>query len=416
MLILYLKDTDKLHNVISNILRPCLSDPSDNIVITAQEGLLLSVAFRLAMADLNHLFQTTMNELNKSCQMLDTPDTKVTSQSGNTNIHQGSYPESVSSNVFSGGLSIVMLHKLRTCQYLLPFVISCVIKSAPFYEDEIEIDSSSYNKCEQDNNEDDTEGSEGCTVTMDTVFPLLFNTKQDAMKYLSILQEYLSREWYEPWYELTWISDVLLVSMIQSACTIPIPTEMCCDRSHTLHNEKESVTEDSSCHSCPDNLILQYIRFFRELTIVLGEDYSNKYVVSKFEETLLMLSTSSEECISSNLETKSNEDDEIYTSAILPIYTLGVLSNFKAGSQLTRTLGNWCILYCLKGFPTHPMIFVIHYILKMGRPKQQNKNDEWYSEIRDSLSEMAWTLLVHSSAKVRIFSGVILDILASSGK
>ena len=233
MLILYLKDTDKLHNVISNILRPCLSDPSDDIVVTAQEGLLLCVAFRLAMADLNHLLQTTMNELNKNVQMLDTADNKVMSQSGTTNIHQGSCPESVSSNAFSGGLSITMLHKLRTCQYLLPFVISCVIKSAPFYDEEIEIDSSSSDNCEQDINDEDTEG---CNATMDNLFPLLFKTKQNANKYLSILQEYLSREWYEPWYELTWISDVLLVSMIQSACTIPIPTEMCRDISHTLNN------------------------------------------------------------------------------------------------------------------------------------------------------------------------------------
>ena len=150
--------------------------------------------------------------------------------------------------------------------------------------------------------------------------------------------------------------------------------------------------------------------------MVLGQDYSNKYVVSKIEEKLVMLSTSSEECISTNSEPNVNEDDEIYSSAILPIYILGVLSNFQTGSHLARTLGKWCILYCLKGFPSHPMIFVINYILKMGRPKNQNKNDEWYSEIRDSLSEMAWTLLVHSSPKVRIFSGVILDILASCGK
>ena len=150
MLIIYLKDTDKLHNVISNILNPCLSDLSDEIVATAQEGLLLCVAFRLAMADLNHLLQSTLNDLNKDFQMRETPDNKVASQTMTSNIHQGSHVESISSNAFSDGLNVILSHKLKTCQNLLPFVISCVIKSAPFYEEEMEIESNSSKKSEEE--------------------------------------------------------------------------------------------------------------------------------------------------------------------------------------------------------------------------------------------------------------------------
>ena len=128
MLILHLKDGDKLHHVIPNILRPCLSDPSDEIVATTQNGLLLSVAYRLAMADLNRLLQTTLNELNESCQMLEHSDKKTISQSLSSNILQSGYTES-SNNLSSGGLGVVVMYKIRTCQYLLPFVISYVIKS-----------------------------------------------------------------------------------------------------------------------------------------------------------------------------------------------------------------------------------------------------------------------------------------------
>ena len=90
ILILYLNDTDKLHNVIPNVLRPCLNDSSDDIVVTTQNGLLLCVAFRLAMADLNHLFQSIANELTKSCEMLE-PINQVDAnkQINQPTIHQG---------------------------------------------------------------------------------------------------------------------------------------------------------------------------------------------------------------------------------------------------------------------------------------------------------------------------------------
>ena len=136
MLIWYLKDEDKLHHIIPNILRPCLNDPSDDIVLTTQNGLLLSVAYRLAMADLNHLLQTTLDELKESCQMLEpNPEKKMISQSLNTaNTHHPSVHSSESFNsVFSGGLGVVIMQKLQTSQYLLPFVIAYVIKSASFY-------------------------------------------------------------------------------------------------------------------------------------------------------------------------------------------------------------------------------------------------------------------------------------------
>ena len=407
MLMLHLKDTDKLHNVITNILRPCLNDPSDDIVTTTQDGLLLCIAYRLAMADLNHLLQTTMNELNKNCQMLDSSENKATSQGLSPIAHPGSCPQSSSSNAFSDGLNVIILHKLKTCQYLLPFVISCVIKSAPFYEGAEEPSNQP-----SDISEEDTEDCEW-SVTTDTILPLLFKTKQNATKSLEILQEYLDREWYESWFQLNWITDVLLVSMTQSASKIPVPVELCCD---TSHNTKVVTPNMSEIHL--DNVILQYIYFFRELTLSLGPNYAKKCVAQKFKELLPELLSNYLDVSNSNnqSETANTEINDLHSCALLPIYALGVLINFQTASRLTEIMGKWCIAYCLKGLSTHPIVFSIHYLLKIERPKNQSKNDEWYSEIRDALSEMAWNLLVHTSPKVRIFSGAILDMIASCGK
>ena len=145
--------------------------------------------------------------------------------------------------------------------------------------------------------------------------------------------------------------------------------------------------------------------------------FANSWGRSQFEEKLFKLSTSSDTSALNNVEASTNENKEVvFESALLPIYALGVLTNFQTASQLANTISKWCIKYCQEGFSTHPLVFTIHYILKLNRPKMQLQNEEWYSEIRDALSEMAWTLLVHTSAKVRVFSGVILDILASCGK
>ena len=412
ILILYLNDTDKLHNVIPNVLRPCLNDSSDDIVVTTQNGLLLCVAFRLAMADLNHLFQSIANDLTKSCEMLK-PMNQVDAnkQINQPTIHQGNnHSESSSNNAFSEGLNVVLLHKLKTCQYLLPFVISCVIKSAPFYEKQEMIqDLSDIPFCFDSNTNSDRQ--HGCMVNMDTILPLQFKSVKDAMNYVKLLQEYLSREWYEPWFELTWISDVLLVSMIQSASQIPVPGELGCDSYLKADFKKDNFQVNQ------DTLILEYISFFRELCFMLGKDYSNKSIIPKFEEKLLTPSTSSDSSVSANIEASKNDNKNIsFTSALLPVYALGVLSNFQTASQLANTICKWCIKHCQEGLSTQPLVFTIHYILKLDRPKIQLQNEEWYSEIRDTLSEMAWTLLVHTSAKVRVFSGVILDILAAGGK
>merc|ERR1719511_333949 len=119
---------------------------------------------------------------------------------------------------------------------------------------------------------------------MDTILPLQFKSENDTMNHVKMLQEYLAREWYEPWFEITWISDVLLVSMIQSASQVPVPGELCCDSSAyaNLKKENNQISQDT--------LILEYISFFRELTYVLGEDYNSKYVIPKFEEKLLVVS------------------------------------------------------------------------------------------------------------------------------
>ena len=416
MLILYLKDGDKLHQVIPNILHPCLSDPSDEIVATTQNGLLLSVAYRLAMADLNHLLQTTLHELNESCQnaLEQNADKKVISQSLSSTIHQSGFAE-LSNNAFSGGLGVGVMYKLQTCQYLLPFVISYVIKSAPFYPEEENNSNSSANVVDENDDESTL------NVNMDNILPMLFKTKQNATNYLETLQDYLAREWYESWFQLKWISDVLLVSMIESATKIPVPVELCRDNTHKLHNDTNRSRDInvpkklSDSHFCSDSLILQYVHFFRELTLVLGPNYTNKSVISKLEDQLPILSNFSEESDQNDEETQNN-DDGVYSSSLLPIYVLGVLSNMQTACQLTETIRKWCIMYCLKGLSTHPLVFSIQYILTIEKSKQHSKNDEWYSEIRDALSEMAWSLLVHSSSKIRVFSGIILDILASCGK
>ena len=415
ILIIYLQDTDKLHNIVSNILRPCLNDPSDDIVSTTQDGILLCVAFRLAMADLNHVFQSTTMELIDNCQMFDIPTDKknVTNQCQNSTLMQGSHSDS-SETPFSDGLVVILMQKLKTCHYLLPFVISSVIKSAPFYEETTKESISCTNTLD----DTDVGNSRICLANIDQILNLLFESKQIATENVEKLHEYLSREWYEPWFQLNWISDILLVSMTESSSHIPVPTELCPHPVHILHEQEENEQSSLSYdHVCLDNLVLTYISFFRDLTCALGQEHTQKFVISKFESKLPMLSISSEEGNKNNVEFQANEvGSAIYSSSILPIYALGILCNFQTGSELSNTIRRWSTICCLQGLSTQPIVFSIHYILKIERSKNRtDEKDEWYSEVRDALSEMAWSLLVHSNAKVRIFSGVVLDLLASCG-
>jgi hypothetical protein len=73
------------------------------------------------------------------------------------------------------------------------------------------------------------------------------------------------------------------------------------------------------------------------------------------------------------------------------------------------TLRTWSVLYCLSGWPTDAIAFALknHFTI------DDSESDELH-DFRDAVSEMAWSLVVHSNAKIRTFSGTILALLAES--
>ena len=408
---MYLKDADKLKLIIPNILRPCLSDPSDEIVTATQNGLLLSIAYRASMLDLNDLLLSTLNELNDSCLLLEHSDKKPTAQVLNSTSHSD-----LQNSVFTGGQDLMVMYKLGACQNLLPFVISSVIKSSPVYHEMKDYIHESDPAMAQPNYHPTA------LVTSDHLLSMLFETQQNAIQCIEELQKYLAREWYEPWSQLTWISEVFLGLSIESASKIPVPVNLCCDTSHKMHNitsrSYNSADTKDEIHDClEDSLILKFVDFFRELVLILGPSYTDRNIISKFEDRLPLINYSETTFDQTNDDLKSNLN--VYSSALLPIYFLGVLKNLQPDAnagQMVEIIRKWCIIYCLQGLPKHPLLFSIQHILIIEQSRQHYENDAWHSDIRDALSEMAWSLVVHSSPKIRAFSGVILDILASCGK
>ena len=410
MLVLYLKDKDKLQLIIPNILRPCLSDPSYEIVAATQNGLLLSMAFRSSISELNDLLLSTLNELNDGCLLLEHSEKRPTAQASISQVQSD-----LQNNVFSGGLEYIVMGKLRACQTLVPFVISSVIKSAPFYNETEDFTNECNPRGEGNYNLDGV-------VTSDHLLSMIFETQQNALQCMEDLQEYLAREWYEPWSQLNWISDVFLGLSIESATKIPVPGNLCCDTSHKLHNmthrtyNSADATLKDETHVCLDRLILKFVDFYLEFVLIFGPSYTHTNIISKFEDRLPLINYPETIFDQNNDEVKSNVN--VYSSALLPIYFLGVLKNLQStdACQLVETIRKWCILYCLQGLPKYPLIFCLQHVLTIDQSRQNQENDVWHSEIRDALSEMAWSLVVHSSPKIRAFSGIILDILASCGK
>ncbi len=73
------------------------------------------------------------------------------------------------------------------------------------------------------------------------------------------------------------------------------------------------------------------------------------------------------------------------------------------------TLRRWSVLYCLSGWSPDPIVFA----LKNMFLKHDEESDDLH-DFRDAVSEMAWSLVVHSTTKLRCFSGTILTLLAES--
>ena len=73
------------------------------------------------------------------------------------------------------------------------------------------------------------------------------------------------------------------------------------------------------------------------------------------------------------------------------------------------TLRRWSVLYTLSGWSPDPIVFALKNMFHHHDEESDDLHD-----FRDAVSEMAWSLVVHSTTKLRCFSGTILALLAES--
>lgn len=72
-------------------------------------------------------------------------------------------------------------------------------------------------------------------------------------------------------------------------------------------------------------------------------------------------------------------------------------------------LRRWSVIYCLSNWPTEVIVFTLkNHFLRL-----ESESDELH-DFRDAVSEMAWSLVVHSTTRLRCFAGTILCLLAES--
>ena len=98
----------------------------------------------------------------------------------------------------------IVLSKVDTLSILIPFIIFSVIKSAPL-PDESTLSS-----------------EEKMAGKMSQDFLYLLLSASDEYWKLEELWEYLSREWYEPWPQLDWISKSLVPNLLNCISKVPI--------------------------------------------------------------------------------------------------------------------------------------------------------------------------------------------------
>jgi hypothetical protein len=100
-----------------------------------------------------------------------------------------------------------------------------------------------------------------------------------------------------------------------------------------------------------------------------------------------------------------------------PVFEWWIKNTFQKNDKLfflfqSDTLRRWSVLYCLSRWSTDPIVFSLFILFLI----HEEESDELH-DLRDAISEMAWSLVVHSTMKLRCFSGTILALLAeSSGK
>ena len=139
--------------------------------------------------------------------------------------------------------------KLDTISILIPFVIYSVIQSSPLGDA-----SPSKSSVSDDKNED---------------FLYLLLAASDEQWKLVGLREYLSREWYEPWPQLEWISKSFLTHLVDCVSKVPII---------------------SGC----EKIVLKFASVFRRIASYLGPGFVTANLVPTFKAALPLLDANSE--------------------------------------------------------------------------------------------------------------------------
>ena len=249
-----------------------------------------------------------------------------------------------------------LLAALKTMEMCLPFVMFHVIKSAPMIE-AIQV------KAPDDNGERSLEKS----VNLSTIV----GSEERARSILDSFRDVLEREWFEMWPELQWVLDNLLQK---------IPT---------ISN---SIVVEAAPGGLDENV---------ENLILLTEELVVKYIGLSFSK--LKFSPHFEAILSTH-SGPEDEDTQGATdadSALKPVYALGILRHILNPLELTETLTLWAVVTIKSGHSATSL----KYIVRRLAQSQSHQN---------ALAEMAWSLVVHQSPRVRCFAASQLDILAAS--
>ncbi len=143
----------------------------------------------------------------------------------------------------------IVLGKLDTISILIPFVIYSVILSSPLGDT-----SASRPSVIDDKNED--------------FLYLLLAASDEQWKSIG-LREYLSREWYEPWPQLEWVSKSLLTHLVDSVSKVPII---------------------SGC----EKIVLKFASVFRKIASYLGPGFATSNLIPAFKTALPLLDGNSD--------------------------------------------------------------------------------------------------------------------------
>ena len=146
-------------------------------------------------------------------------------------------------------LQEIVLGKLDTISILIPFVIYSVIQSPPLGDA-----SASQSSISDDKSED--------------FLYLLLAASDEQWKSVG-LRDYLSREWYEPWPQLEWVSKSFLTHLVDSVSKVPII---------------------SGC----EKIVLKFASVFRKIAVYLGPGFVTSNLVPAFRAALPLLDANSE--------------------------------------------------------------------------------------------------------------------------